>query len=339
MSAQVRRRFIWAGVALLTVLIVGSIGYWFIGGRQNSFIDVLYMTIITISTIGFTEVIDMSANPAGRVFTIFIALCGISTFGYIITNVTALAVEWRLTDSFRRRRMEKKARNSRNHYIVCGAGLVGSHIVNELRATQRPYVIVDICPRNEHEDAEDSRDEIFIEGDATENETLLKAGIEEARGIFAVTGDDNHNLVISLTARQLNPHIRVVARCNETANETKMRKAGADAVVSPGYIGGLRMASEMIRPTVVSFLDIMLRDRDSNLRVEEVAVPDSFAGKTISDLELGRYSHTLLLAIRMGENWVYNPPVKHTITPGSTLVFMTTPEDRSALERTFQATR
>ncbi|UCB43240.1 MAG: potassium channel protein [Dehalococcoidales bacterium] len=336
MSAQVRRRFIWAGVALLTVLMVGSIGYWFIGGRQHSFIDVLYMTIITISTIGFTEIVDMSANPAGRVFTIFIALCGIGTFVYIITNVTALAVEGELRDTFRRRRMEKKARNSKGHFIVCGVGWVGSHIVNELCATQRPYVIVDINKESIEKVGEDTTEEIIIEGDATENDTLLKAGIEQATGVFAVTGDDNHNLVISLTAKQLNPGIKVVARCNETSNEVKMRKAGADAVVSPGYIGGLRMASEMIRPTVVSFLDIMLRDRDSNLRIEEVSIPDSLAGTTILDLELAKYPHTLLLAIRMGEEWVYNPPVKHIITPGSTLVFMTTPEDRSALEKAFQ---
>jgi len=336
MSAQVRRRFIFAGIALLSVLVIGSLGYWLIGGRQHSFIDVLYMTIITISTIGFTEIVDMSANPAGRIFTIFIALCGIGTFVYIITNVTALAVEGELRDTFRRRRMEKKARNSKGHYIVCGVGWVGSHIVSELCATQRPYVIVDINKDSIERVGDEVADEIIIEGDATENETLLKAGIEQAKGVFAVTGDDNHNLVISLTAKQLNPGVKVVTRCNETSNEAKMRKAGADAVVSPGYIGGLRMASEMIRPTVVSFLDIMLRDRDSNLRVEEIAVPDSLAGKTILELDLGRHRHLLLLAIRTGEDWLYNPPADCTTTRGCTLVVMTTPEDRAALEKAFQ---
>jgi voltage-gated potassium channel len=336
MSAQARRRFIWAGIALVAVLAIGSIGYWFIGGRQHSFIDVLYMTIITISTIGFTEIVDMSANPAGRVFTIFIAVCGMGTFVYIITNVTALAVEGELRDTFRRRRMEKKARNSKGHYIVCGVGWVGSHIVNELCSTKRPYVIVDKNKDSIERAGRDTTEEIVIEGDATENETLLKAGIEQARGVFAVTGDDNHNLVISLTAKQLNPGVKVVARCNETSNEAKMRKAGANAVVSPGYIGGLRMASEMIRPTVVSFLDIMLRDRDSNLRVEEVTIPESLAGKTVSELNLGKYRHLLLLAIRTGENWLYNPPADCATTQGCILVVMTTPEDRAALEKDFK---
>ena len=233
--------------------------------------------------------------------------------------------------------MEKKARNSKGHYIVCGVGWVGSHIVNELYATHRPYVIVDINKDSIERIGENTAEEIIIEGDATENDTLLKAAIEQAMGVFAVTGDDNHNLVISLTAKQLNPSVRVVARCNETSNEVKMRKAGADSVVSPGYIGGLRMASEMIRPTVVSFLDIMLRDRDSNLRVEEVTVPDTFAGKTVSELDLGKYRHLLLLAVRTGEDWIYNPPADYVTTPSCILVVMTTPEDRAALEEVFQA--
>ena len=235
--------------------------------------------------------------------------------------------------------MEKKAKNSKEHYIVCGVGWVGSHIVSELCSTRRPYVIVDLNRNSIERVGDEVAEEIIIEGDATENETLLKAGIEQARGLFAVTGDDNHNLVISLTAKQLNPAIKVVTRCNETSNEAKMRKAGADAVVSPGYIGGLRMASEMIRPTVVSFLDIMLRDRDSNLRVEEIAVPDSLAGKTISELDLAKHRHLLLLAIRIGEDWIYNPPADYTTTPGCILVVMTTPEDRAALEKTFQTAR
>jgi voltage-gated potassium channel len=165
----------------------------------------------------------------------------------------------------------------------------------------------------------------------------MKAEIEKAKGLFAVTGDDNQNLVMSLTAKQLNPHLKVVARCNEIRNDEKMKRAGADAVVSPTSIGGLRMASEMLRPTVVSFLDIMLRDREKNLRVEEVVVPHLFVGKAISTLNLNRYAHTLLLAIKAGEDWIYNPPDVHVITPENTLVVMTTPEGRDELERFFHA--
>ena len=141
--------------------------------------------------------------------------------------------------------------------------------------------------------------------------------------------------MITITAKQLNPNVRVVARCNEIRNSEKMKKAGADAVVSPGFIGGLRMASEMIRPTAVSFLDTMLRDREKNLRVEEIPVPDTFIGKAISALNLKRHPHTLLLAVKTREDWIYNPPDDYVIKPGNTLVFMITPEVLRELERIF----
>ncbi|MGB6872902.1 MAG: potassium channel protein [Dehalococcoidia bacterium] len=325
------RKFIWAGAILLAIILIGTVGYWFIGGRQYSFVDTLYMTIITISTIGFGEIIDLSGNNAGRIFTIFIAISGVGVLLYFITNLTALVVEGKLTESFRRRKMEKTAGNSRDHYIVCGLGSVGFYIVSELHATKRPLVIVDADKKNIERSLELLKDEVFIEGDATDSDTLLKAGIEKARGLFAVTGDDNQNLVVSLTAKQLNPNLRVVARCNEIKNSQKMRKAGADAIVSPTSIGGLRMASEMVRPTVVSLLDTMLRDRERNLRVEELPVPGSFVGKPLSALNLKRHTHALLLAVKTGEDWVYNPSESYVIAPESTLVFMTTPEGRSEL--------
>jgi len=138
--------------------------------------------------------------------------------------------------------------------------------------------------------------------------------------------------VISLCAKQLNPHIRVVTRCNEIKNQDKLKKAGADAVISPTYIGGLRMASEMVRPTAVSFLDIMLRDASKNLRVEEVPVPDTFAGKSIVNLDLKKFDNILLLAVRSEGKWQYNPRQEHIIKIGDILIMMTTPEQRLSLE-------
>jgi voltage-gated potassium channel len=331
MSSGVYRKFAWAGAILIAIILIGTVGYWFIGGRQYSFVDTLYMTVITITTIGFTEVIDLSGNAGGRIFTIFIAISGIGIMAYIVTNITALVVEGELTESFRRRKMERIADNYRGHYIVCGVGRVGCYIASELHATKRPHVIVDLNRKSIESSLESFRDEVFIEGDATDSNTLLRAGVEKAAGLFAVTGDDNQNLVVSLTAKQLNPRLRVVARCNDIRNTEKMKKAGADAVVSPSAIGGLRMASEMVRPTVVSFLDTMLRDREKNLRVEESPVPESFVGRPISALNLKRFSHALLLAVKTGENWVYNPSESYVIDRENTLVFMTTPEGRDEL--------
>ncbi len=333
MNTQLLKRFIWPAAALIAVLVIGTVGYRFIAGQGYSFLDTFYMTVITITTIGFGEIVDVSVVPAGRVFTIFIAVAGIGVLFYIITHFTALVVEGELTKSFRRSKMEKKAKSYKGHYIICGVGGLGLHIINELAATKRPYVMVDINQESIDRFSEIAKDGVFIEGDATDNNTLLKAGVKEAGGIFATLGDDNQNLVVALTAKQLNPGIRVVARCNELKNSNKMQKAGADAVISPSLIGGLRMASEMIRPTVVSFLDTMLRDREKNLRVEEVSVPESLIGKNLASLRLDRFPGILLLAIKTKDGWIYNPPSGCAIKPGSTLVFIGGPEDRVELER------
>jgi voltage-gated potassium channel len=229
--------------------------------------------------------------------------------------------------------MENKARNSRGHLIVCGAGSIGQYIAGELQSTKRDFVVVETGQELAAKAMASLKSAILIEGDATNNDVLVKAGIANASGLFAVTGDDNQNLVISLTAKQLNPALRVVAECTDVANGEKMKKAGADAVVSPGLIGGLRMASEMVRPTVVSFLDIMLRDTDRNLRVEEIGLKESWVGKTIADLGLKSFRHSLLLALRTHQDWVYNPPDTHVIGPRSAIVVMTTPDGRSELEQ------
>jgi voltage-gated potassium channel len=332
-----RNKYIWSGIILVAIIVIGTVGYWLIGGGKYPLFDCLYMTVITIATIGYGEVIDIAGNIGARTFTMFIAIAGIGVLAYLVTNLTAAIVEGQLTQSFRRRRMEKIAGKARDHYIICGVGWAGLHIINELRETKRSHVIVDIDKSKVDKSLAAMSDEIFIEGDATDNDTLLKAGIDKAAGIFAVTGDDNQNLVISLTARQLNPGVRVVAQCNEMKNMEKMKKAGADAIVSPGYISGMRMASEMIRPTVVTFLDNMMRGKDENLRVEEVRLPPSFTGKALASLNLKEYPRTLLLAVKKGEGWIYNPsPKDYIIEPENRLIVMTTPDERRKLEKNIE---
>jgi voltage-gated potassium channel len=330
------RRLVWCGIALLGILLIGTGGYWFLGKAQYSLIDSIYMTVITITTIGFTEIIDMSNSPAGRIFTIFVALSGIGVMGYAATNLTALVVEGQLTNSWKRRQMEKIVKNARRHYIVCGHGTEAYYVINELYATKREQVIVDTNKDALQKLQTAFKNLVYVEGDPTDDNTLLQAGVVKSAGLFAVTGDDNRNLVICLTAKQLNNDLRIVAECSEVGNSEKMRKAGADAVVSPGYIGGMRMASEMVRPVVVSFLDIMMRDRDRNLRVEEIPVPDRFEEITVADLGIRKYPHSLLLAVRKGQDWVYNPPDLYVIKPETILVLMTTPEGRDEIERLVQ---
>jgi voltage-gated potassium channel len=293
------------------------------------------MTVITVLTIGYGEIIDLSNNPMGRVFTMLIAFSGIGTLTYILSTFTAFVVEGQLKEIFRMKKIDKLIKKFRHHYIVCGIGEEGFYIAKEFNQTQTPCLIIDVGKAEIERVLEKLHEQVFVLGDPTDDNTLLKAGILEAKGLFAVAGDDNQNLVISLTAKQLNPNIKVVAKCSEIKNIEKLKKAGADAVVSPAFIGGLRMASEMIRPTVVSFLDIMLRDKQKSLIIEEIPVPDFFIGKPISAVNLTACPHTLLIAIKTKEGWIYNPPKDYIIAAQNTLIFMTNPEERSEMMNIF----
>ena len=333
LSLKILKKLLYAGLALIIVILIGTIAYWFIGSRQYSILNCLYMTVITIATIGYKEIIDLSCKPGGRVFTIFLAFSGIGILTYVFSSFTAFAVEGELKETFRRRKMEKMIKKLKNHFIVCGIEKVGLHIVNELHTTKRPYLIIEAESMRIEKLLETLPDQLYIEGDATDDNVLLKSGIKKARGLFAAMEDDNINLVISLTAKQLNPDIRVVASCHELINVEKMKKAGADAVISPTSIGGLRMASEMIRPTAVSFLDTMLRDKYKNLRIEDITISERFIGKPISSLNLNKYHNTLLLAIKTKSGWIYKPSESYAIEPENTLILMTTPEEREEIEK------
>ncbi|OHB77868.1 MAG: hypothetical protein A2Z34_11885 [Planctomycetes bacterium RBG_16_59_8] len=335
LTRQLYQRFFWGGVVACLILVIGTAGYRHIGGERASIVDCLYMTFITVVTIGYGEVIDMTGNPGARIFTMLIALAGIGVFTYILSNFTALIVEGEINEAFRRRKMEKRIKSMGDHYIVCGVAGIGANIADELHATGRPFVAVDISGEKTGKFLELLPEAHTIVGDATDNGTLDRAMISTAKGIFAVTSNDNVNLVICLTARQLSPRLRIIAHCMEVRNIEKMKSAGADSVISSTAIGGLRMASEMIRPAVVSFLDTMLRDKEKNLRIEEIVVPDSFTGKPISAMNIGRYPHILLLAVKSKNGWQYNPSRESALHGGDTMVFMTTPEERFVLESVF----
>jgi voltage-gated potassium channel len=320
---------------LVLVVSLGTVAYWIIGEGRYSLLDCLYMTFITITTIGYGEVIDLSASPGGRLFTMLLAASGVGVMTYILVNVTAFVIEGELNETFRRKKMEKRVDALNGHYIVCGLAGVGAYVLEELRSTDRPHVLVDESREEIDRYREDGKDLLFLEGDPTDSDTLIKAGATKARGLFAVTGDDNRNLVISLTARQLNASLKVIARCEMMKNAEKMKTAGADAIVSPTFIGGLRMASEMLRPSVVSFLDEMLRRDDASLRIEEEKVHPTMVGRPLSDLDLGRFRHLLLLAIKTADGWLHNPPRTHVMKEGEVLVFMTTPGERRELQKIF----
>jgi voltage-gated potassium channel len=327
---RLARGLVIGGSALVTVWLVGSVGYKLIA-PQASWIDCFYMTFITVATIGYAEVIDLTASPAGRVFTMVIAFVGIGVSTYIFSAVVAYLVEGRINEVIWRMRMEKRISRLSGHYILCGIGRIGRNVAGELSSTARTYVIIDESRENIAAHVEHEPGVAFIVGDASDDDLLQKAHIDSAVGLFAVTGEDSKNLLITITAKQLNPEIRVVARCHEVRNIDKIRKAGADAIVSPDFTGGLRIASAMLRPHVVSFLDEMLR-ADSHLRVEEIVVPGGFPETRLGELNL-RSADYILLAIRDHGQWRFNPSDAEPVKAGNTLIVMATPSGRSAIER------
>ncbi len=328
---RVYRNLGWAALFMTLVMATGTIGYRIISHGQYTWMDCFYMTFVTVSTIGFHEVVDLTNNPGGRMFTVVIAAMGIGTMTYVMSTVTALILESDINLAWRRKKMMQAISKMNGHYIVCGVGRVGSNVAQELISTGRECVVLDADLKHLETFLEKHPTQPYMHADATDNDVLLAAGVMHARGIFAVATDDTQNLVISLSAKQLNPLLRVVARCHDLKNVEKTRMAGADEIVSPDFTGGLRIVSAMVRPHVVSFLDEMLKT-DDNLRLEEFPIPPEFAGKPLNVLNLSS-RHYVMLAVRQDAEWVFNPEPTHLLKGGDVLMVMTTPQGRSRLER------
>jgi len=320
---------------LVLVHAVGTLGYHHIGRPRASWIDSFYMTFITVATIGYGEVIDLTYHPYGRLFTVAIAIVGILTMSYLFSTFLALLIESDLNAAFRKRRMERQIAAMSGHYIVCGIGRVGSNVANELVKTHRPFVAIEVNSLAVNHWLEKHPHTVYLNADAADDDALRRAGVHRAAGVFAVTGDDSHNLMIALSVKLLNPRCRVVARLHDVRNADKARRAGADEIVSPDFTGGMRIASAMVRPHVVNFMDQMLRTDDS-LRVEEVLVPAGFAPRRIGEL-VPRSVHYILMATHEQGRWVFNPQDDHVVQPGTALVLMTNPEGRHHVEALLKA--
>jgi voltage-gated potassium channel len=320
-------------IALAMVLAAGTLGYRTIGETQATWLDCFYMTFITIATIGFGEVIDLSQSQTGRAFTIVIATFGIGVYSYALSKTTAFLVEGEFNLALRRRRMLKRIGKLGGHYVVCGIGRIGTNVAHELSTTGRDFVVIDTSQAHIDTFRERNPEAPWLHGDAADDEVLRSAGIAHAAGVFAVVGDDSKNLVIALSAKQLNPKVRVVARCHDVGFIEKIRKVGADAIVSPDFTGGLRMASAMIRPQVVSFLDEMLRS-ERGLRVEEIEVAARHAGRRLDEIANPGPDH-VRIALRTGGRWQFNPGGDFVLVGGEMIIAMATPDGRRALEARF----
>jgi voltage-gated potassium channel len=309
---------------LLVVVLTAVAVYMCFGGPQVTLLDAIYMAVITVTTVGYGEIVDTHANPGLRLFNIFFILVGIGIMLYVFSVSTAFIVEGELNHFFRRRKMMKQIRDMNDHLIICGAGETGAHLVRELLKTGNVFVVID------HDEGRLERisqlgEVPVLHGEGGDEDILTAARIHHARALATALPEDKDNLLITVTARLLNPNLRIVARCSESRMIEKLLRHGANSAVSPNMIGGMRLASELIRPSVVSFLDVMLRDQSGTLRVEEipVALGSTWIGKKLKELDIhGRYN-LLPLAIRKVDGEMkFNPREDAVVASGEVLVVM-----------------
>ncbi len=329
-----KRIFISVGL-FVTVFLIGIVGFKMIGGAEWSLLDAVYMTVITVGTVGYGETHDLGANPAARVFTAAYIILSLGTIAFAVTSITAFVVEGELKRILGRRKMEKDIARLEGHDIVCGADETAQTIIHELLTTKRDFVVVE-PDRARIDKAAAAAPFLFVEGDPADDEVLKKAGIERARGILLSLPTDEANLFVTVTARQLNPRIRIVAKGIDVKSHEKMVRAGADYAVSPTFIGGMRMVSQMVRPAAVTFLDMMLRERDKAFRVDEVTIEAAspLAGKPLAETPVREKRGSLLVAVKRegGPGYVFNPPGDTILREKDVLVFITTPDSRKELE-------
>ncbi|MFC1512458.1 potassium channel family protein [bacterium] len=301
------KKFYIALLLLLTTFLIGIIGYKTIIGSHVTIVDCVYMTLITLSTVGFGEIVDLTNYPLARIFTMFLILIGMGNLLFLISSFTSFLVEGKLKRIFWRRKVMKIINSYNNHFIICGAGNTGIHIIDELFKTKKEFVVIEQNQKVIEELREKYSNTAVIEGDATSDTVLLSAGIKKAKGLVCVLPHDKDNLFLIVTAKQLNPIIRIISKINNLEHDEKLIRAGASSTVPPDYIGALRMASELIRPNVVGFLDAMLRDK-SNLRVEELSVPEHswVIGKTLKELNIRQKVGLQLIAIQDNNTCEYN---------------------------------
>ncbi|UCC40973.1 MAG: potassium channel protein [Candidatus Aminicenantes bacterium] len=305
---------------ILLVILIGIIGFHIIEGL--SFLDSLYMTIITIFTVGFREVKELSS--AGQVFTILIILGGVGTVLFAFTKIAEKVFEGTIHQLWRRKKMEKKIQNLKDHYIICGFGRMGKTVKERLEGEKLPFVIID---NNEEklEELKGDDDTLFIEDDATQEEVLVRAGIKKAKGLAALLPNDADNLYLVLTVRLINPSIFVLSKALDEEGEKKILQIGANKVVSPYKLGGLKIAQGLIRPTLVDFVDLIIRRKELALHMEEFIVKKSsqMVNRNLAECDIRRQANVIVVAMKKpGEDIAFNPSSDAMIETGDILLVL-----------------
>ena len=314
------RRYVLFSVPLLVLLLVGPAGYMLF--EHTGFFDGLYLTIITITTVGYGDIAP--STPSGRMFTVVLVFSGAGYMMYIFSQMTEAIVEGGIQRVVGRRKMHNKISRLRDHYIVCGFGRIGQEICSILKENKRPFIVIE----NDEEVVKtiDQFGYIELQGDASDDDILITAGIKHARGLVAVVSSDAKNVYTTLTARGLNPNLFILARSSGIPGvDKKLERAGASQVISPYCIGARRMAQLLVRPTVMDFIDLAMQAGHLGLRMEELIVSDQaiFAGRRLVDAGIRKDYDIIVVAIKRADMpMIFNPGPDTKIMAGDIIIVL-----------------
>lgn len=319
---------------LLGVICLGTFGYVII--EDYRLFDAFYMTIITLSTVGYNEVNLLSDN--GRLFTTFLIITSFGTFAYAITSITRSLMDGDFNRYYKNYKVNEAVKKLDNHVIVCGYGRNGKQAAHVLKKHKKRFVVIenkkDIVTTINHQYSD-----LVIQGDATQDDLLLRAGIMKAKALITTLPIDADNLFIVLTARSLNPHLTIISRASEDNSDKKLRIAGATNVIMPDKIGGAHMASLVMKPDVLEFVDIITGQGGDNIRLEEITfenLPHKYQNKTIKELEIGKRSGANIIGFKTSTSeYVINPSAETKIIPDAKLFVLGTTDQINKLKGLF----
>lgn len=331
-----------AGAVMGAVVVVGAIGYHLLGAGRWTPVECLYMSVITISTVGYSETLSgLHHVPYAQAWTMGLIVLGSGSMLYFASSLTALIVEGDLGGAMRRRSMQRQIDALQGHAILCGAGTTGRHVLAGLATDAHVLVVVDISAEQLAACRREYPGQLHVvEGDATEDETLLRAGIKRADGIVLALTEDRDNVYAAVTARSLNPHIRIVAKAVERGAEAKLLRAGADDVVSPSQLGGQRLAAQLVRPSVMDFFNRVVLGSDGGVSFDEVEVPHAGpqVGRSLGELRLREKVDVLVVGLRPPEGeWVARPGADSRLVGGARLVVIGEPGQVARLRQLLQS--
>jgi len=327
------KRIKWAIIFLLSVFVIGIGGFMVIEGWN--FFDSLYMVVITLATVGFGETHPLTFH--GRIFTIVLILVWAGIGFYALSSIIQPIIEGEIRKVLGRKKLEKEIRNLKDHYIVCGFGRMGNYISQELRNASVSYIIIE---KDEHLREKLERENyLYLYGNASEDEVLIEAGVKKARGLVAVVASDADNVYITLTARQLNPNLFILARSTNESSERKLQQAGANKVISPYQMGAVRMVQAILRPAVLDFIEIAFHGKSMELQCEEFLVKptSSLVGSSLQEAEIRKNLGVIIVAIKeTSGKMVFNPSRDVRINAGDTLITLGEKKDLVRLEKILQ---